>query len=60
MNKNSNINKSAQELYPDRRKKLKYMQPSVNFDNLRKANISEINDNVASTVGMYPMTKILH
>jgi hypothetical protein len=57
MNKNSNINKSAQELYPERRKKLKYMQPSVNFDNLRKATINEINDNVVSTVGMYPMTR---
>jgi hypothetical protein len=57
----NNNNLSAKDLYPENRKKLKYVNNSRNFDSLQTNDmndrLSEIKDTVISTVGMYPMTK---
>jgi len=57
----NNKNLSAKDLYPENRKKLKYVNNSRNFDSLQTNDmndrLSEIKDTVISTVGMYPMTK---
>jgi hypothetical protein len=56
-----NRNISAKDLYPENRKKLKYVNTSRNFDALEKADVNnklnEIQDTVISSIGMYPMTK---
>ena len=56
-----NKNLSAKDLYPENRKKLKYVNNSRNFDSLQTNDmndrLSEVKDTVISTVGMYPMTK---
>lgn len=54
-------NISSKNLYPEQRKKLKYINHGFNYDNLQVADtnnrLKEIKDTVISTVGMYPMTK---
>jgi hypothetical protein len=56
-----NKNLSAKDLYPENRKKLKYVNNSRNFDSLQTNDIndrlSEIKDTVISTIGMYPGIK---
>jgi hypothetical protein len=53
--------KSSKDLYPEQRKKLKYINTNFNYDSLQDADknnqLKEIKDTVISTVGMYPMTK---
>ena len=53
--------KTAKDLYPEQRKKLKYINTSFNYDVLKAADknneLKKIKDTVISTVGMYPMTK---
>lgn len=54
-------NISAKDLYPENKKKLKYVNSSRNFDSLQKADtknkLKEVKDTIISSIGMYPMTK---
>lgn len=54
-------NISSKDLYPEQRKKLKYINTNFNYDVLqdkdKKNKLKNIKDTVVSTVGMYPMTK---
>jgi len=56
-----NKNISAKDLYPDNRKKLKYVNTTRNFDSLQEATtnnkLKEVKDTVISSIGMYPGTK---
>ena len=56
-----NRNISAKDLYPENRKKLKYVNTNRNFDSLRKADtnnkLKDVKDTVISSIGMYPGTK---
>jgi len=56
-----NRNITSKDLYPEQRKKLKYINQGFNYDNLQVADknnkLKKIKDTVISTVGMYPMTK---
>jgi hypothetical protein len=53
--------KTAKDLYPEQRKKLKYINTNFNYDVLQAADkkneLKKVKDTVISTVGMYPMTK---
>ena len=57
--KSTNI--SAKDLYPENRKKLKYVNGGFNYDNLQRADskgeLRKITDTIGSTIGMYTMTK---
>jgi len=52
---------SAKDLYPENRKKLKYVDTTFNYDNLERntksGNLRKIPDTVMNTIGMFPMTK---
>jgi|UniRef100_A0A6C0H126 hypothetical protein len=52
---------SAKNLYPEQRKKLKFIDTKFNYDNLQKdtksGKLQKIPDTVLSTIGMYTMTK---
>jgi hypothetical protein len=52
---------SSKDLYPEQRKKLKYINTNFNYDVLENADknnkLKTVKDTVISTIGMYPMTK---
>jgi hypothetical protein len=52
---------SAKNLYPEQRKKLKFIDTKFNYDNLQKdtksGKLQKIPDTILSTIGMYTMTK---
>jgi hypothetical protein len=54
-------NISSKNLYPEQRKKLKYINTNFNYDVLQEKDkqnkLKKVKDTVVSTVGMYPMTK---
>ena len=56
-----NRNISAKDLYPENRKKLKYVNTTRNFDSLQNADtndkLKEVKDTIISSIGMYPSTK---
>jgi len=53
--------KESRDLYPEQRKKLKYINNNFNYDSLETADknnkLKMVKDTVVSTVGMYPVTK---